>query len=520
MKKSLFIITCFCSIITISCASKKTPENKEVFENPEIDLQNDETTPSDYENQTDNQSESNENLNITENSEILSDDFESQNSPQMEIIGQEEIILETKSNNEDDILLENDLPEIEEPEIITLEPEPENKLENPENQTEQTELDDSILEVDVTDIEIQDDNQSGTEENSDNVQDENQQEEDDDIVLVIESENSTIDITNDENTETLEEEISANPEDKTESVEKIIIPSRKVTLKRMEYLDISYPGRGWIYMGITDGSKDLSYFGRKLGTSDTNFTFQAKIEGTKILHFTKNDALKNEYIEDYIEVEILSEKGSNKTHVKAPEFKQQSKNNQNQSVKDDFSQEIEQNVQKQEAPSVSDEKKQTENKSAGISNAESTLDNQKNDKTTQINTVEKTGDAETNSNQTAELASNPTSTSNSTSNSNIIEEKEDFDPKTLLKEAKLLYNEKEYKFALEKIETVLEKSDIGNDEALYLQGQCYEAKSEIQNIKKALNSYTLLLEKYPASKYWDNANKRIIYLKRFYLEAR
>ena len=128
MKKSLFIITCFCSILTISCASKKTPVNEENFESPEIDLQNDETTPSDYENQTDNQSESNENLNITENSEILSDDFESQNSPQMEIIEQEEIILETKSNNEDDILLEDDLPEIEEPEIITLEPKTENKL--------------------------------------------------------------------------------------------------------------------------------------------------------------------------------------------------------------------------------------------------------------------------------------------------------------------------------------------------------------------------------------------------------
>ena len=504
MKKSLFIITCFCSIITISCASKKTPENKEVFESPEIDLQNDETTPSDYENQTDNQSESNENLNITENSEILSDDFESQNSPQMEIIGQEEIILETKSNNEDDILLEDDLPEIEEPEIITLEPEPENKLENPENQTEQTELDDSILEVDVTDIEIQDDNQSGTEENSDNVQDENQQEEDDDIVLVIESENSTIDITNDDNTETLEEEISANPEDKTESVEKIFIPSRKVTLKRMEYLDISYPGRGWIYMGITDGSKDLSYFGRKLGTSDTNFTFQAKIEGTKILHFTKNDALKNEYIEDYIEVEILSEKGSNKTHVKAPEFKQISKKQQIESIikeDTDFSAMTEENVQQKNIISTSTEKTSSEALK---------IKTESEDNKNQVSTETKKSEEKEN------LISN----SKEDSNINLIEEKEDFDPKTLLKEAKLLYNEKEYKFALEKIETVLEKSDIGNDEALYLQGQCYEAKSEIQNIKKALNSYTLLLEKYPASKYWDNANKRIIYLKRFYLEAR
>ena len=505
MKKSLFIITCFCSILTISCASKKTPVNEENFESPIIDSQSEDTIQENEEtNQTDSeiQNETDEDLITIENSDSNSDDSNASNEPQMEIIEQEEIILETKSNNEDDILLEDDLPEIEEPEIITLEPKTENKLENPENQTDQTELDDSILEVDVKDIEIQDDNQSGTEENSDNVKDESQQEEDDDIILVIESENSTIDITNDDNTETLEEEISANPEDKTESVEKIIIPSRKVTLKRMEYLDISYPGRGWIYMGITDGSKDLSYFGRKLGTSDTNFTFQAKNEGTKILHFTKNDALKNEYIEDYIEVEILSEKGSNKTHIKAPEFKMQSKKQQNEISKEEnteFSDETVENFQKNDKNPAS-----PENNSSEITEPQTDFE-------------EKT---KTFSEKKSEEKENLISNSNDAAKLNLIEEKEDFDPKTLLKEAKLLYNEKEYSFALEKIEKILEKSDIGKDEALYLQGQCYEAKSEIQNIKKALNSYSLLVENFPASRYWDNANKRIIYLKRFYLEAR
>ena len=322
MKKFLFIITCFCSILTISCASKKAQETTEFFESPAIDLEQDDTAQTDSENQNENKQE--ENFNNLENSDTSTNDFETQDSPQMEIIGKEEILLETEQEN--DILPADEiLQEIEEPEVITLEPEPEQEIENSEKQDEQTELDDSILEVNVTDVEIQDDKQSENEENSDTLQEENQQEQDDDIVLVIESDNSTIDITNDDVIQPVEEQISVNPDEQTESAEEKIIPSRKVTLKRMEYLDISYPGRGWIYMGITDGSKDLSYFGRKLGTSDTNFTFQAKTEGTKILHFTKNDALQNEYIDDYIEVEILSEKGSNKTHIQAPEFKQVSK---------------------------------------------------------------------------------------------------------------------------------------------------------------------------------------------------
>ena len=504
MKKFLFIITCFCSILTISCASKKAQETTEIFESPAIDLEQDDTAQTDSENQ--NENEQDEKFNNIEHSDISSDDFETQDSPQMEIIGKEEILLETEQENEDDILPADEiLQEIEEPEIITLEPKLEEEFDNSEKQDEQTELDDSILEVNVTDVEIQDNNQSENEENSDTLQEENQQEEDDDIVLVIESDDSTIDITNDDVIQPVEEEVSVNPDEQTESAEEKIIPSRKVTLKKMEYLDISYPGRGWIYMGITDGSKDLSYFGRKLGTSDTNFTFQAKTEGTKILHFTKNDALQNEYIDDYIEVEILSEKGSNKTHIKAPEFKQVSKK-QIESV-DTKSTEVSANtVDNLQQNSMISAQSVTKPSETPIIETES--EDQKNIVLPETNKAKEKDFLVSDSNDDSIL------------DTSSIEEKEIFDPKTLLKEAKLLYNEKEYSFALEKIERVLEQNDIVKDEALYLQGQCYEAKSEIQDIKKALNSYTLLVENFPASKYWNNANKRIIYLKRFYLEAR
>lgn len=508
MKKVLFIITCFCSILTISCASKKAQETTEFFESPAIDLEQDDTAQTDSENQNENKQE--ENFNNLEHSDTSTNDFETQDSPQMEIIGKEEILLETEqeNENEDDILPADEiLQEIEEPEIITLEPEPEQEIENSEKQDEQTELDDSILEVNVTDVEIQDDKQSENEENSDTLQEENQQEEDDDIVLVIESDDSTIDITNDDVIQPVEEEVSVDPDEQTESAEEKIIPSRKVTLKKMEYLDISYPGRGWIYMGITDGSKDLSYFGRKLGTSDTNFTFQAKTEGTKILHFTKNDALQNEYIDDYIEVEILSEKGSNKTHIKAPEFKQVSKK-QIESVNKkviEISENTADNLQQTNTLSASS----SVTKPSETPIIETESEDQKNKVLPETSKAKEKDFLVSDSNDDSVLDT-----------SSSIEERENFDPKTLLKEAKLLYNEKEFSFALEKIERVLEQNDIVKDEALYLQGQCYEAKSEIQNIKKALNSYTLLVENFPASKYWDNANKRIIYLKRFYLEAR
>jgi outer membrane protein assembly factor BamD (BamD/ComL family) len=94
------------------------------------------------------------------------------------------------------------------------------------------------------------------------------------------------------------------------------------------------------------------------------------------------------------------------------------------------------------------------------------------------------------------------------------------DSATLLEEAQVLYNEKEYSAALKKLNQFFEYSTDKGDEALYLKGQILEAKSDVRDIKGAIDAYTTLTKNYPASKLWDSANKRIIYLKRFYLEVR
>ena len=83
-----------------------------------------------------------------------------------------------------------------------------------------------------------------------------------------------------------------------------------------------------------------------------------------------------------------------------------------------------------------------------------------------------------------------------------------------------MYNEKEYPAALKKINQYIDFSSDNADYALYLKGQILEAKSEVQDINSSMQAYTTLTKNYPSSKFWDNANKRIIYLRRFYLEVR
>lgn len=297
------------------------------------------------------------------------------------------------------------------------------------------------------------------------------------------------------------ENVEINVVENTET--EAIIPSRKVTLKKLEYLEITYPGNGWVFMGLTDGSKDLSFFGRKLGTENTKFTLQAKNSGTKILHFYKNDPVKNQYIDDYIEVEILNEKGLTSSHIAAPPYKTAVPKKAKKIIEDKKAE-----IEVQTNSETTDDTDEVEI-------VETTVNK------TKTETQKQTPKKESPKKETSKPVTKTTKTL--TEPEPVKEEplsKVIIDSNSLLQEAQVLYNEKEYKLAKDKLNQFFESSNDKRDEGLYLQGQILEAKSDIQNIKAAIDSYTTLTKNYPASKFWEAANKRIIYLKRFYLEAR
>ena len=503
MKKTLLVFSCICSLFFVSCASKNIAQDENILQAPEtiteaqadISTETDQDSPETSDTNTETDSDQ-EVLFIEEKVELQEpEDFE---EPVVITLLPEELV-ETESQAETPTE-EKEEPLPEEKVEVELIPELENTSDSEvaeadtedslsplanENADQETQKD--------SDIQVIDDISDST-ESSDNTED--------DVISVGDGEEGAV---------TGEEEETNNAEE--------ITPSRKVTLKKMEYLDITYPGQGWIYMGITDGSKDLTYFGRKLGTENTKFTLQARNAGKKIVHFYKNDALSGQYIDDYIEVEILNQKGSNKTHIDAPEYKQpvpkkaKEKINKNQAKNDE-----EISMETSESSLV-----QTTSNSSNVSDSNS-VSSIENDSKIEIQTSapKETKIVEGVLEQEEEGRGGERTSSSSSSSS--IEKTEDknslTDSNTLLQEAQVLYNEKEYKLALEKINSFLESATSKRDLGLYLQGQILEAKSEVQNIKAAIEAYSTLTKNYPASKRWDDANKRMIYLKRFYLEVR
>lgn len=276
-----------------------------------------------------------------------------------------------------------------------------------------------------------------------------------------------------------EEEPKENTEQTESNPQKT--PSRSMTAKNNQYVDIIYPGRGWIYMGEDEGKDQiLRYFGRKLGTENTTFTLRTTKSGETVLHFYKNDVLKGEYIDDYLEIKVLEESAKPNERAKAPSYEE----------------------------SVPQKPVRLEKK------AETQEETQKTDEIKNIE--EKTSDNEQKLSSQDETNLKKNDVSNEVSRP---EQKKSLkiDTKNLLEQAKKDFEAKSYAQALSEVQQYLDTQNTRIDEALFLQGQILEADSEVKNIKSAIDSYNSLIKNYPASTFWQEANRRKIYLNRYYV---
>lgn len=309
--------------------------------------------------------------------------------------------------------------------------------------------------------------------------------------------------------ESLEDDTTEN-----QNINKKIKPSRSMTIKKNQYIDITYPGTGWIYLGQKDNKKDFTFFGRKLGGKDTSFTLRAKNPGTYLLHFYKNDPLTNSYIDDYLEVIVENKETSSTEHILAPNYativppkvtitaetrKENKKQNINKTV--DENKNKQQKTQEEQTQNVASKKPID-------SSVKTVIQTQDEENTNEI--------SETSNTQNIIETKQEENNTQKQPNQNLDKLKES----ELLALAKKQFTNKEHSNALYTLEKFFEKAVSKIDEGLFLQGQILESKSDVQNIKGAIDSYELIVKSYPASAYWTQANKRTIFLKRFYINIR
>lgn len=299
--------------------------------------------------------------------------------------------------------------------------------------------------------------------------------------------------------ETNEENSNIQAEDELESSQTdSIVPSRTMTVKNNQYVDVVYPGRGWIYIGEEENDSPLfRYFGRKLGSENTTFTVRSIKSGKTLLHFYKNDVLTGNYIDDYLEILVTEEGASANERITAPSYAEVVPKKINTNTE-------------QKTPATDETKdKATENSTKSLQNltTQSVPDNSSDNSTDSKNNGQNSIQPENNIQQQNKFENAKIEKSAKKRNSQT----------SLLEQAKESLKNKDYENALDEIQEYLDTQNSKIDEALYVQGQILEADSSVRNIKSAIDSYDSLIKHYPSSKFWQDANKRKIYLNRYYI---
>lgn len=299
--------------------------------------------------------------------------------------------------------------------------------------------------------------------------------------------------------------------------ELIKTPSRSMTCHLNQYIEVDYPGNGWIFIGEDSEEPLFKYFGRKLGGTNTKFTLRSTKSGKTQLHFYKNDVLTSRYIDDYLEVEVLAEKALTNEKLQAPLYAD--------AVPPKPVRKVVQNTEEEHA-AVSNSANLSDSKKEISDSPKFSPENQENNSKKEILPDEK--DIKTNIQTTGEnLEATEKETPATKSNSENFSFQENNSPAKsaevtvptakLLEQAKHSLKEKQYEKALTEIQLYLDKENTKIDEALYVQGQILEADSKVRNIKNAIDSYDTIIKKYPASPYWQDANRRKVFLTRFYV---
>lgn len=335
-------------------------------------------------------------------------------------------------------------------------------------------------------------------------------------------------------TETQENEVTAekNTEENAPVIIKPKIPSRDMKMQKNQFLEVSYPGSGWIYLGDDTGRESFSYMGRKIGSTETVFTLRSKLEGEALLHFYKNDALTGTVIDDYLKI-IVQGKSTTNDRVKAPSYalvvppkpqrkaavqtplventKKSSESHETDKTPETQKTNITQN-QEQKQPSIA--------KASAKDNLQD-LNEESGSKTVIQNTQTK---AETEEDpdmfvREAEVEDlmNPSETKSS---ENLIPSNELNSSDQILELANKCFSEGKYKETLAHLDDFFEKATTRIDEGLFLKGRTLETPSEVRNIKEALDTYETIVNQYPQSIDWEKAKERVIYLKKFYFNIR
>ena len=275
--------------------------------------------------------------------------------------------------------------------------------------------------------------------------------------------------------------------------------SRSVKLYTGQRLEVVYPGEGWVYLGESSAQKGIKYQQRKLQSGTSIFHFGAVDEGSYILNFSHFDVFSDNFISDSIAVHVEKAKTKLSNTVKAPDYKGAVNTAKELEKKESLID------KKNKIGHENESKKDVERSNSAAGAMSGTL--LKAESSAKKNENSKVYD-------TPDILTVTEKPESKTAGKDLKSASE------MLDMIRGYISEGNAANALNSAEDFFKNYSVNLDEALFLRGQAYELNGPNKNVKKALEAYQTLTKAYPESKFWDKADARIRYIKKFYIDIK
>ncbi len=246
-------------------------------------------------------------------------------------------------------------------------------------------------------------------------------------------------------------------------------PDRVTSVSLNQFLEVVYPGSGWVFLGDSTSQNGIRYESRKLDGANTLFSFRPLRTGTYLLTFSRFDVLNNNFMADTLQVTVTEAVTGQAEKVRAPEYR--------------------------EYPELSGNAERE-----GEVTAETTR-----------TAVSRSGEP---TNEPS-LVSAPSDNS-----STLTTAQPPADPATVLSNARAALARGEISKTLELLDEYFSRAVTAVDEGWFVRGQAYEANSPLRDIRAALAAYETLTTAFPDSVLWKDADERIRFIKQFYFNIR
>ena len=264
------------------------------------------------------------------------------------------------------------------------------------------------------------------------------------------------------------------------------VPSRTVTAFTGQHIEIPFRGQGWAYLGELGSRRGVAFDSRRIDNGGMSFVFRAGEEGTYLLKFNRQDFIRDQTVNDYVQVIVQP----------PPEVTGSAWNSA--TVMPD----------RVYAPLPPPENvRQSAVAAAGAAAVPAAAAASAPQTEQPVQTAKATPDAV----PPPAAAEIPAAVS-------TREEAAPDTAESYLDKAQEAYDAGRIPDALDMLGRFAAAYPGGSDEAYWLYGQALEANSPSRDVKRALDYYRRLVREYPHSGRYDAARRRIAYLQRFYFD--